>query len=168
MESLELAMQSLGINSPEPNPSFQQHQIIYTETMSETASCAQNEVSNLDEDMARFFSETHEIALHSKELSELLDQMQHVREWAWSLEARSSEIAEQFANLLHQINARKCDNMYLPGLTISFKEDDELKDAVFELQSHVRKHMFMLEQTRKKQVELLMAGYQLQATIGFD
>ncbi|KAJ5918627.1 hypothetical protein N7466_010619 [Penicillium verhagenii] len=168
MESLENAMQSLAINNSAANTAFLQFQSCYTKTLSESASNAQDAVGDFDEEMRQFILKTREFAPESKELSELLDQMKHVRNDEWSLEDRSSELAEQFAILRLQIENRKCEDAYLPGFTVSFKEDDELKEAVWELESRFRIHMNMLEELRNKQCELLLKGYHLQATIGLD
>ena len=76
---------------------------------------------------------------------------------------QSMHLGQRFLNPRQHIEDCKDKNAYLPGVTVSFQKDEELKEAIWELKCRVEKHVDILEGTRKVQVELLTCGLTLQA-----
>ncbi|KAJ5525230.1 hypothetical protein N7494_011880 [Penicillium frequentans] len=177
MEFLESAMQSLQIRTPGQE---QQHfWNPFTESLKSSIAYAQgyavsknpnrieantwlSEIDKLDDEMSVFIYEMGEGQVLPTEAFDLVDQMLCTRQEVWNLVDQSLDLGHKFVILREQIEDRKHEDVYLPGLTVSFKEDEELRGAIWDLKCLVEEHVDTLETTRKKQVQLLTRGSMLQ------
>ncbi|KAJ5785411.1 uncharacterized protein N7503_010623 [Penicillium pulvis] len=180
MKFLESAMQSLMIQAPGQeqqqiwNPSTESLKNSITYAQEYAASNNPNrieadtwlsEIDKLDDEMSVFIYEMGEGLVLSTEASDLVDQMLRTRQEVWNLVEQSLDLGQKFVIIREQIEDRKHGNVYLPGLAVSFEEDEELRGAIWDLKSLVEQHVDTLETTRQKQVELLTRGSMLQSQL---
>ncbi|KAJ5993468.1 hypothetical protein N7451_009192 [Penicillium sp. IBT 35674x] len=180
MEFLDSAMQSLQIQAA----GQEQRQLWnpFTESLKNSITYAQgyaasqnstrieanawlSEIDKLDDDMSVFIYEMGEGQVLSTKVSDLVDQMLCMRQDVWNLVDQSLDLAHKFVILREHIEERKHENVYVPCLTVSFKEDEKLRGATWDLKCLVEEHVDTLESTRKKQVELLTRGSMLQSQL---
>lgn len=177
---LESAIQSMNIQTP-----CQKHQQSwnpFTESLKSSITYAQgydtlknpkrieanawlSEIDKLDDEMSIFIHEISEERFPSEEAFDLADQMLCMRQEVSSLSDQSFQLGQRSVNLRQQIENAKHVDVYPPDLTVSFKEEQELRDAIWDLKCLVERYVDFLEITRKKQVELLTRGSMLQSQL---
>ncbi|KAJ5913803.1 hypothetical protein N7504_002686 [Penicillium tannophilum] len=180
MEFLDSAMQSLKIQAPAQEQ--QQLWNPFTESLKNSITYAQgyaasknsnrieantwlSEIDKLDDEMSVFIYEMGEGQVLPTEASDLVDQMLCMRQEVWNLVDQSLDLGQKFVMIREQIEDRKHEDVYLPGFTVSFKEDEELRGAIWDLKCLVEEHVDTLETVWKKQVELLTRGGMLQSQL---
>ncbi|KAJ5760248.1 hypothetical protein N7520_007404 [Penicillium odoratum] len=174
MQFLESAMRKLEFQRPEKDA--QQLQDLDTEDARGSITHAQRyeapghpnygednmrlrEIDKLSHGMTALILQLQEKGALSMEETNLLGNMHFTKQELWKLAKRSWILGEKLFQLYRRIEDSKGeDGYYTPGLTISVREDEQLRHEISGLKLALNMHIDSLESTRTRQFEILNTG----------